>query len=413
MKIINQQSYDNKANGVLSNKTSIPWYLGKKGIKDTVSFSANKSENRIPESLEQVDINPKADNESCEIKENPDGSRAKILKKTHKMSISNKEVDMPVEMTIVKEDASGKRTEALTVKRSEKFPYEYDIYSYSPNEKPRKISEAIKTENGSMITQTFTSEDGEKQITSIKKTENNKTESKYKTKIKEEGQKEIKEVERTFEKIDENHTKSTVAGVEFETTFLPDKIVVKKTSPVRPEPKTIELDFEQLDPDLMDLYKQLPGDYFFKLKTLGTKVKLGFHAEQNNGCYEDDINTISMSEELKNNPYAFAHELGHAMDYKERHFYRDNNFTKPFRDEYEVFNNNATDTEKEVIDYFTGPNASLQKLMLEVAAETFALPSGLKNDSEIYMLRDVILQKYFPKSVAYIVNSHNIYDMFM
>ena len=407
MKIINQQSYDKSVNGVLSNKTSVPRYLCNKNIKDTVSFSGNKSENRIPDNIEQVDINPKADNESCEIKENADGTRTIILKKTQKMSISDKKVNMPVEMTIVKEDASGKRTEAEIVKRSEKFPYEYDIYSYSPNEKPVQTSTNIKTENGSMTNQVIKSVDNNNQMTRIQKNEDNKTELKFKKRI---ASKNSDDIVRTFEKIDDTHTKSTCGSVEYETSFLPDKIVVKKTSPFSKEPKTVELDFKQLDPRLMDLYKQLPGDYFFNLKNLGTRVLLGHRAEQNNACYYDRDNTISMSEELKNNPYAFAHELGHALDYGVRRFYTYKNVNDTFKAENANFENKATETEKEILNYFTGQEKTTQKVLSEVTAETYALISGLKNTSEIYMLRDVVMQKYYPKTIESLSNVYYMYD---
>jgi len=410
MKIINQQSYDKSINGVLSNRTSVPWYFCNKNVKDTVSFSGNKPENRIPESIEQVDINPKADNESCEIKENEDGTKTIMLKKTKEMYISNKKVNMPVEMTTVTENADGTRKEAEIVKRSEKFPYEYDIYSYSQNEKPVQTSTNIKTENGSMTNQVIKSVDNTKQMTRIQKNEGNKTELKYKKII---NSKAYDDIVRTFEKIDDTHTKSTVAGVTFETTFLPDKIVSKRISPYFPEPKTVELDFKQLDPRLMDLYKQLPGDYFFSLKEAGTRVLLGHRAEQNNACYYDGDNTISMSEELKNNPYAFAHEYGHAVDYRLRRFYTYLRVTDPFKAENAYFQKNATETEKEIVGYLTGPDKSPQKLLSEITAETFAIASGLKNDSEIYMLRDVVLQKYFSRTINEISDAQNGIDMFM
>lgn len=394
MKIGNQQLCDIKrCSNIWAGRNSVRRCFYNKNTKDTVSFSGNSPENSIPDDINKIDIN--TNDGIREITENADGSRTITLKKCKKMLISNKEINLPTELTTVKEDSKGIRTEAEIIKISEKFPHEYDIYSYSPNEKPIQTSTAIKTENGDMISRIITSADNFNRSSLIRKTNGNKVEFKFKPKVFGSNSSEIV---RTFEKIDDTHTKSTFNDVIYETEFLPDKIVTKKTGPYGMGPKFIELDFNQLDPKLTDLYKQLPGDFFCALKDTGTKVLLGHRAEQNNACYYDGDNTISMSEELKNNTYAFAHELGHATDYRKKRYYMDPSVCKDFKHELMYFKNNANKTEKEVMNYFTGSEDSLQNILSEIAAETNAIISGLKNTSEIYMLRDIVLQKYFPKT---------------
>lgn len=411
MKIINQQLFGRiQHNDTLKNKVSVPWYICGKKSRDTVSFSGNVPNCDIPKTLSEIDIKNTNSDEKLETTKNSMGKKIITKSKIKTMEVNHKNLDVPVELTTVEEDADGNRLNGEIIKRSKEDPFECDIFSYTPDAQFKQLSQTIRTPNGTMTTQDIISSDNLFTVSKIQKRENNRSELKYKIYSK---FNESDEFTRTFEKIDENHTKSTYNGNCYETEFLPDKIVSKTFDNIFNKEKTVELDYDQLDPALIDLYKQLPGDYFFKLKKLGTKVRLNYEAEQNNACYNVGNNTLSVSEGLKNNPYAFAHELGHAMDYNVIQFYTWRGVNDQFRNELNNFELNATDSEKEAIKYFTKRENGLQNCLAEIAAETLALTSGLKNNSEVYMLRGIILQKYFPNTIKEISDVQVSKDKFI
>ena len=411
MKIFNQQLFDRTQNNdILKSKMSVPWYICNKESSDTVSFSGVSPNSDIPKNLSDIDVKNSNPDEKIETTVTSAGKNFTTKSKIKVKEVNHKNLNVPVELTTIEEDAKGNRIKGEIIKRSKEDAFEYDIYSYTPDGNRTQLSQTIKTQNGTITTQDIVSSNNLFTASKIQKKDSNRSELKYKICSKFD---EAEEITRTFEKIDENHTKSTYNGNCYETEFLPDKIVSKTFDKIFNREKTVELDYNQLDPELIDLYKQLPGDYFFKLKKLGTKVRMNYQAEQNNACYNDSNNTLSVSEGLKDNPYAFAHELGHAMDYNVIKFYSRRSVNEQFRNELNNFELNATDAEKKIIKYFTSRENGLQNCVAEIAAETQAITSGLKNDSEVYMLRGIVLQKYFPNTIKEISEDQVSNDRFI
>ena len=208
---------------------------------------------------------------------------------------------------------------------------------------------------------------------------------------------------RTSRMITSNHYRSFHNGTNYDIKFEGDKITVGKIGNNSELEDVITLDSNLLDPKLIDLYKQLPGDYFYKLHKYGIKVELGGDAKPGNACFiSQDGNKICMSEELKNNPFTFAHELGHALDLLEfNQLCEDKTFKSLYKAEMEKFKLSSAMAERHSIDYFTTLDNEYNHFK-EFIAETHALISGLRDDDNHLGIRSAVLQQNFPRTIAYL-----------
>lgn len=213
---------------------------------------------------------------------------------------------------------------------------------------------------------------------------------------------------RQFNKIDDNHFTSSLNGQKYDMKFNSGKITVSKLDNNGKGLETITLDDKLLDPQLTDLYKKLPGDYFFSIKEMKLKVYLNKDASRkNNAGFCEADNAIDISEELKDNAFVFAHELGHAKDYLLlKNLNQDKNLKEIFNKELTSYKSTTSDTEGHSIDYFTTKkHINTGGCLTEVIAETNALTSGLSNDNyEQIMMRSVVLQQHFSKTISYIAS---------
>lgn len=217
---------------------------------------------------------------------------------------------------------------------------------------------------------------------------------------------------RTYKKIDENHYESTLNDKKYSLNFSDNKLEVSKFDNQGNKLDEIEFDDNVLDFKLVDLYKKLPGDYFFDIKDMNiSKVGMlylpGF---RNQGMFNPNENSILMSPELINNPFVFSHELGHAKDFiMLNKLHNDNTLKDIFNKEIDQYKLISSNEESKSIDYFIKKIADQPwHNISELIAETSALTSGLYNNgySDIYM-RGVVLQQHFPESIAYIANKLN------
>ena len=216
-------------------------------------------------------------------------------------------------------------------------------------------------------------------------------------------------ITRKFKKFANNETVTRVNGETYTSKFSENKIeITRKTQDGRIE--TAVLDSDLLDFDLLDLYKQLPGDYLFKLKEYGIKVKLGYEA--NNAAFSPVAKTILISEERKNNPFTFAHEFGHAMDFVAfNNLSANKELREVFEKELYKFNSERTTTERNIIGYFINKTIDANSELQELIAEVNAITSGLLHDSDVHLQRAKILQENFPETTAYIINKFKTMDV--
>ena len=80
----------------------------------------------------------------------------------------------------------------------------------------------------------------------------------------------------------------------------------------------ISLNEEDLNFELLDVYKKLPGDYYFRIKEM--KLKLTVLPDEvalakgtcDNAYFDDECRIIGFAIRMAN-PSVLAHELGHAL----------------------------------------------------------------------------------------------------
>lgn len=225
-------------------------------------------------------------------------------------------------------------------------------------------------------------------------------------KIIDKNQNILYENKRTSRMITPNHYRSSHNGINYDMKFENNNVIVSKINSEGLLEDTITFDTNSLDPQLIDLYKQLPGDYFYKLKKYGINVELGGSAKKDNACFtqenSNNIPKICMSEEIKNDPFVFAHELGHAIDHLEfNDLLNDKKFISIYKAEMEKFKQKSSMNESNSIYYFINNDDEYEHFK-EFVAETHALISGLENNQKELGIRSVILQQNFPRLIAYV-----------
>ena len=308
-------------------------------------------------------------------------------------------------------DKKGNLIRKDEIKSSGERLGEYEITVTKPDESGNLVSDKIGSikmfgskKQGSRVSRNVTSPSGD--ITKEIKIKGPKgTGTKYK--ILDKNGNTLYESKRTHTQIDENHYTSSHNNQKYDIKFEGDKITVSKFEKNGKISETITLDSDLVDSQLMDLFKQLPGDYFYKLKEMNCKVV--YQPENilgDRSYFEGSENTIYISERAKNNPETFAHELGHALDVIAlKNLNEDPTYRKIFNEEWEKFVETSGMSEKDAINYYT-QNLNLQdhNPNLEFIAQVHTITSGF-DDAEHYMqLGNAILQQNFPRSLAYTAN---------
>ena len=220
---------------------------------------------------------------------------------------------------------------------------------------------------------------------------------------------EMANISRKQHKISENHYTSSVNNEKYDILFSENEIVITKSDISTNCSQTIKLTSEDVDFESISLYKNLPGDFLFRLKELGIKVKKFPHCKEIDSCggayYSAENNLIAITEPC---PFVFAHEFGHALDYTYlKELSKDSNLLAIYEKELEIYKSHSTNTEGLFINYFTNRVLyhSEENCLAELIAETNALLSGLpvtQSSSELLGLRSITLQQHFPETITYI-----------
>ena len=309
-------------------------------------------------------------------------------------------------------DSQGNRIRTEEVIPSDEIPGEYIIntYEYIDGQIVEENVGSIKTsenDEGTRARKRLTSTDGcvTREIKIIKENSSGNVFT-----IVDKDGNELFHTKRTLTQIDENHYRSEVNGQKYDVTFDDGRVIASKIDDEGNITETITLDTDVLDPELTSLYKQLTGDYFFMIKSIGLKrIEIGGEAKPNNACFSSERSSIYMSKELANDPFVFAHEFGHALDcmlLKDMSLY-DNEFAKIWQEEVETYIKNSGDEEALAINYFTDQTYKYNSSKGESVAEAAAIVSGfIKTEaSSILGTRSVILEQHFPRSIAYVANA--------
>lgn len=313
---------------------------------------------------------------------------------------------VPITQKNTKYDKNGNRVYTEIKRSNSKNP---DLYTYiiaKPGEKPVFAYDTKSSDIFNLsFSKDFKSSEGVLTKSSYESDVfSNKTNFSYK--ITDSANKELLKIERTFEKIDDNHYISTLNGKKYEIVYSNDEVIVKssdKDNNERIDKINIK---ERFDSNLEDLYKQLPGDILLQFKNTGTKVEFDNFHKDNAGNYDHNINRIVLSGGYDKVSYVLMHEAGHAFDFKIKKISSDEKLRKIFDKELLNYKDNSTILEGESINYFTTlEHQNDNNCLTEVVAETNAIISGFYNNAEDDVkLREIVLEQHFPKTIAYIAN---------
>jgi len=254
-----------------------------------------------------------------------------------------------------------------------------------------------------------------------------KTKMSYK--ITDKDGKELLSINRSFKEIDLYHTVSTVNDDRYETRIDPKGIITVVKTDKNGKQETVKLSTLTLDFRLIGIYQKLPGDAFFDLAKHKVKTIMGGKADKNNACYVAELtseekinasdvlleknrlfgNSICVDKELRTDGFGFMHELGHAIDSNNQILEKYNKELMPIlRKEYSEYQKVSSLQENNTIAYFTefdDDEQNVEKVVKEIYAEANALASGLMpEDKDTINDRGMILQKYFPETMAFVTS---------
>ena len=311
-------------------------------------------------------------------------------------------------------DRSGKEQKVLiirpkTAELKDSEPVDMEIFESINGSKFKPLSTVEETAFGEKVKKEFTSFNGTKTQYERTTTLNGYTLS---YKITDKDGKVIMDEARTFEKLDENHTRTILKDFVYETEYNAANITVKKMDKKGAllDIKTLDMGGEgylydhyftvpsniignhQLDKELSSLYKKIEGDALYTIADKGVKIRYGEPTQQN-GCYINYLNTIFLDKTKKENSYCLLHELGHAIDYTNGKSIQENpKLTSILKNTDKTYRNN------------TGINDNLMYMRYilipeESAAETYPILSGQLPD-ETFTMRSNLFQMEFADYIA-------------
>ncbi|MCD8378556.1 MAG: hypothetical protein LUB59_07200 [Candidatus Gastranaerophilales bacterium] len=216
---------------------------------------------------------------------------------------------------------------------------------------------------------------------------------------------------RVLNKIDEQHYEYSYNGKQYFTEIDENNILTVTDNTGR----TVRFDLDEFslnnmnNSNFVELFKRIPPHEFFHMKQTNTG-SIGVQNIKYNAHYMPGTNIIELGEG-EQVLSTLLHEYGHNKDWRlvdKQHILRDNpEFLAVYNNERETFVKSFANTQRDYVSYFI----DLDKIggrKNQGAAETIAeanmltgAPSGLR------VMRAYYLQRYFPKTIAYITKHIN------
>lgn len=307
-----------------------------------------------------------------------------------------------------------------------KITGQYEIFDIMPNGKRFKAGLAEIGKKGEKhVERHFVSTDGK--TTDLVYRDDNKGNTFLYSVIKNKNGKVMSETRRKFKKISKNHFVSSYNGQSYDIKWSADKVTVTKLDGAGKKTKeTVEFAIMEKDPvcfsaghttsslihlglipeqtidsELVDMLKKVPGDEWFTLKKTCTNIFKNCQYKYN-ACYSYEDRLIDISDELKGDFGIFSHEAGHSKfacfglekDKKLLHIYNKE------RKKYQaMFPENMQKSINYFLEEYDGWLCGLD----ETAAETNMLNNTIQSCAYIQS-RTILLEKYFPETIAYIRN---------
>lgn len=278
-------------------------------------------------------------------------------------------------------------------------------------QKLKVLADTIETPLGTIVEKELTSLDGTKSF--IKNHIDSNGNENYTYKIVDKDGKVLLNHNRKEKHIDENTKLTAVNGKEFKVVYNKDSIDV--TNLATGEKETIN--FAKLCPEkrvksLEKMLKSLPGDELMKLNKFVKNIEFTNSIESS---FDDNEQKIIAG----TNRFVFLHEFGHAKDFSKCLNYTrtkapgeisgDLKLQKIFQQEIKNLKENEPAFVNEVVKYFTASGETHYNGELGGLAEAIAEINAMQTTAQSHpmlQMRTQILQEYFPRTIAYLINNH-------
>lgn len=353
-------------------------------------------------------------------------------------------------------DNSGEPTKILYTHKSDLLSGVYEIEEFNLKDYPenfdiikmikngeisgKKLATVEKNGNTTTFLEDFNYNDTntKRKYVQTKDVDDNTISKTYQYKIQNNDGEALLDVNRTWEKISDTKTKTTINSKEYYGDFDDEKLLITIKDP-NGEISEISID-DMLYIDDVEDYEELAQEFFEMMKTLPLDKILEI---------KDIIGWIYLVDDLESafhpparldlgiNPTSFYHEAMHSIDYIDNGVYKiseDKELVEIYKKELEEFLKKYPDAFKEVVDYFTpepkgiilqndddfqenyiddyfeemddeedmnDDEESIKMLALkELVAESNIILSDYGERSNISYSRSQYLVWYFPKTIA-------------
>jgi len=155
---------------------------------------------------------------------------------------------------------------------------------------------------------------------------------------------------------------------------------------------------QTIDSELVDMLKKVPGDEWFTIKKTCPNI-FKTCRERYQAEYENRL--IEMSDEQKSNFGVFSHEAGHSK-FEWLGLEKDKKLLSIYNKERKKYQAMFPENMQKSIDYFLEDTECTNGLY-ETAAETNLLNNTIQS-WDVTQSRTILLEKYFPETLAYIKN---------
>lgn len=304
-----------------------------------------------------------------------------------------KELKKEEDIVSIKSDKNGNELYRTVITPS-KIAGEFNITKIMPNEKIEVLASVKDSETkGFDIQMNFVSPNETKTIyQKIGKPDS------YEVSyiIKDKEGKEKLNFTRSFKQIDADTTETSTNGKTYTNNF--GILGVESINKNNPDDKN----FMIINYRFEDLLRKLPAEIFFCMRKNNTRILEDNYENENNACIKGHL--LRLSTELRNDPFVFAHEIGHIKSDEYGDLSEDKELQEIFeKEKQEAFENIGYEQQNILSNFILNPMG-----LDEAAAETFAILTGLGHDGiqTRKSLRKALFMQYFPNTIAYIANKY-------
>ncbi|MCR5261905.1 MAG: hypothetical protein K6C94_08730 [Candidatus Gastranaerophilales bacterium] len=336
-------------------------------------------------------------------------------------------------VTTVSKDENGKMIKSEEYKKSPYLMGVFDITETDAEGNKKIIAQTTKREDGSIIMErNLVSLDGTK-THYVYETDADEKHKKMFCQITDKDGKVLSTIDRTYDKESDTVTRSSLNGNQYK--IEKNAAGIEVTDYTKGETTQIDTDKFKAKEESKALLMLMGGrdrnfsnqevtDVLFDTLPADTLLTLNANIKEILPL-EDDLDSAFVGTfdylMCKTNNFVINHELGHSKDAV--HFQEDENlleakpkdviasqpeFRKLYIEEKSAFIKAFPDFEEKFISYFiNSPESKPQRGRKETVAESNAINGLQPKEPEVIAMRTIILQRYFPKTMAMLTNMMN------